>query len=229
VIPGPSLERAWPGNGESGSGRREWSIAAFGSDVATVVNHLCLEDVVLAGHSMGGEVILEAARRLPGRVSALVWVDTYGELPHFSTDEEVCQRMAPFRSDFVEATRGFVRTMFGTDADPSLVERISRDMSAAPPDVALGAMEAAWSFGRAVPALLSELRLPLMAINPDDSSTNVESMRRFGIAVVLLPRVGHFPMMEDPQAFNDHLLEAMRRVRQGAKSRRPACSPSGSA
>jgi pimeloyl-ACP methyl ester carboxylesterase len=206
------------GHGESDSGRREWSIAAFGSDVAAVVDHLSLEDVVLVGHSMGGDVILEAAGGLPGRVSALVWVDTYGELPHICTDEQVRQRMAPFRSNFVEATRGFVRTMFGAGADPSLVERIARDMSAAPPDVALGAMEAAWSFGRAVPALLSELWLPLVAINPDDSSTNVESMRRFGIEVVLLPGVGHFLMLEDPQAFNDQLVEAMRRV---GKERRP--------
>ena len=30
-----------------------------------------------AGHSMGGDVILDAARLLPGRVSGLVWIDVY--------------------------------------------------------------------------------------------------------------------------------------------------------
>jgi pimeloyl-ACP methyl ester carboxylesterase len=130
--------------------------------------------------------------------------------------------MAPFRANFVETTRGFVRTMFGTNADPSLVERIACDMSAAQLDAALGAMEAVWSFGRAVPALLSELRLPLTAINPDNASTNVESMRRFGIDVVLLSNVGHFPMLEDPPAFNDQLLKAVKAVPHRADTRRDA-------
>jgi pimeloyl-ACP methyl ester carboxylesterase len=200
------------GHGESDCRRQEWSIAAFGGDVAAVVDDLALEDVVLIGHSMGGDVILEAARRLPGRVRGLIWIDTYREFPQLSTDEQIHRSMAPFRADFVEATRGFVRTMFGAGADPLLTERIVQDMSAAPPDVALGALEAAWKFGRAVPALLSELRLPLIAINPDDASTKVDSMKRLGIEVVLLAGVGHFSMIEDPQAVNDQLMKAVRSI-----------------
>jgi hypothetical protein len=100
--------------------------------------------------------------------------------------------------------------MFAVDSDPSLVERIARDMSAAPVDVALGTMEAAWTFGPAVPALLSELRLPIIAINPDNSSTNVDSLHSFGIEVQLMPGVGHFPMLENPHAFNLQLLEAIK-------------------
>jgi pimeloyl-ACP methyl ester carboxylesterase len=152
------------GHGESECGREAWSIAAFGSDVALVVTLNGLEDVVLVGHSMGGDVILEAARRLSARVGGLIWVDTYSALPETSSDEDVQRRMKPFRANFVEETQRFVRTMFGVDADPSLVERIARDMSAAPVDVALGTMEAAWTFGPAVPALLNELRLPLIPL-----------------------------------------------------------------
>jgi pimeloyl-ACP methyl ester carboxylesterase len=202
------------GHGESDSGRKEWSIAAFGNDVATVVNHLALSDTVLVGHSMGGDVILEAARSLRGLVSGLVWVDAYGDVPHINTVEQVQQRMTPFRTDFVETTRSFVQALFGAAADPSLVERIAADMSAAPLDVALGAMEAALTFGCKVPALLAELQLPLVAINPDNSSTDLESTRRFGIEVVLLPGVGHFPMLEDPQAFNERLVKAVKAVPQ---------------
>jgi pimeloyl-ACP methyl ester carboxylesterase len=126
--------------------------------------------------------------------------------------------MEPFRANFVEETRRYVRTMFDSSTDPSLIERVARDMSAAPLDVALGAMEAAWTFGAAVPALLDTLRLPLVAINPDNSFTDVESLRRFGIGVVLMPRVGHFPMLEDSQAFNHQLVRAVKTVLQKADS-----------
>ena len=59
------------GHGESGCGREASSIAAFGSDVALVVTLNGLEDVVLVGHSMGGDIILEAAGRLSPRVGGL--------------------------------------------------------------------------------------------------------------------------------------------------------------
>ena len=64
------------GHGESGLDRTAWSMEAFGKDVASVVEKLDLNKVVLIGHSMGGTVILEAAQILPSRISALVPVDT---------------------------------------------------------------------------------------------------------------------------------------------------------
>jgi pimeloyl-ACP methyl ester carboxylesterase len=207
------------GHGESECCRETWSIAAFGSDVALIVTLNSLEDVVLVGHSMGGDVILEAARRLSTRVRGLIWIDTYRALPETSSSEDVQRRMGPFRANFAEETSRFVRTMFGVDADPSLVERIARDMSAAPVDVALEVMEAAWTFGPAVPALLSELRLPLIAINPDNSSTDVDSLHSRGIDVQLMPGVGHFPMLENPHAFNLQLVSAIKALaKRGGRS-----------
>ena len=197
------------GHGDSDLHRQAWTIQSFGDDVASVMNCLALDDVVLVGHSMGGDVILAAATKLRGRVRGLVWVDTYGQLPHQRTHDQVRERMTPFRADFVESTRAFVRTLFGASSDPLLVERVARDMSAAPVAVALATMEAAWTFAANVPALLAELRLPLVAINPDNADTDVESLRRFEIEVALLPGVGHFPMLEDPQAFNDQLVKAV--------------------
>ncbi len=202
------------GHGESDADRMEWSIAAFGSDVAAVVRHLALQDVVLVGHSMGGAVILDAATRLRDVVKGLIWVDTYSDLPCVRSREQVHRKMEPFRTNFEEETRKFARAMFDPGTDPSLVERIARDMSAAPTEVALGALEAVWTFGSAVPALLDTLRLPLIAINPDNSSTNIEAMRHLGIEVILVPRVGHFPMMEDPKAFNHQLVRAVLALRQ---------------
>ncbi|GIR83279.1 MAG: hypothetical protein CM15mP84_10270 [Cellvibrionales bacterium] len=54
------------GHGDSGANREEWSMANFGADVAAVAHALQLEDIILVGHSMGGQVALEAARVLKG-------------------------------------------------------------------------------------------------------------------------------------------------------------------
>lgn len=68
------------GHGESPLGRKAWTIASFGDDVATVVKALGLQKIVLVGHSMGGDVAVDAARALPGRASGLIWIDTYSDL-----------------------------------------------------------------------------------------------------------------------------------------------------
>ena len=197
------------GHGDSESSRRDFTIESFGEDVAAVIRALDLESVVLVGHSMGGDVILEAAQRDRDRVRGLVWVDTYDQLDRFRTREQARERLAPFQADFVETTRAFVRGMFPPSADPALVERVVTDMSSAPPRVALSALDAALNYGRGVPERLKQLGLPLVAIDPGSSSTDVSSLRRHGVEVVLIPGVGHFPMMEAPQEFNDSLLEVL--------------------
>jgi len=120
------------GHGESGVGRRVWTMAAFGEDVVAVAEQLGLGELVLIGHSMGGDVIVEAARRLGDRVAGLVWVDTYDTLGEPPTDEEVEAFLAPFREDFATATRALVGRLFTADADAELAEWVAADMSAAP-------------------------------------------------------------------------------------------------
>lgn len=190
------------GHGESGATREDWSMAAFGADVSAVVDELGLESVVLIGHSMGGDVILEAARQLKGRVCGLVSVDEHSQLSEFPTAAEVRKRVAPFRKDFVSSTRAFVRSLFPASADASLVERVSREMSAARRQMALSAMESTWNYARDVPKRLAELKLPVVAINAPSSAEDIASLRRHGIEVVTIDGAGHFPMLERPEAFN---------------------------
>lgn len=200
------------GHGESGLGREAWTIEAFGADVAAVVEKLGLRRVILVGHSMGGDVIAEAARLLPGRVAGLIWVDTYRQLRTPRTAEQVAAFMAPLRADFPTNTSTLVRSMFLPGSDSALVERVAADMSSAPPAVALGALESALSYGRQMPRSLQELKLPVIAINPDNSPTDEASMKRYGVEVIYMSGVGHFMQMEDPERFNGLLLTAIGRL-----------------
>ena len=52
------------GHGGSGRARAQWTMNAFGQDVQAVVEAVGMNAVILVGHSMGGPVVLEAARRL---------------------------------------------------------------------------------------------------------------------------------------------------------------------
>src|SRR5262249_39100323 len=101
------------GHGGSGRGRKEWTIAAFADDVKAVVEKLGLERVVLIGHSMGGPVALEAARKMPQRLVALVPVDTLVNVEAPPKPEEVDAFLAPFRADSKTAAEKFIREYMG--------------------------------------------------------------------------------------------------------------------
>jgi pimeloyl-ACP methyl ester carboxylesterase len=200
------------GHGDSGTERATWTIESFGEDVAAVVRDLEIERAVLIGHSMGGDVIVEAARRLPGRVAGLIWVDTYKQLRTPRSEAEMRSLLAPYHDDFAASTRDFVHTMFRPDADAALVERVAADMSSAPPEVAIAALESAMRFDRRIPPALRELNLPVVAINHDYRPTDVESLEACGVHAMRMSGVGHFPMIEDPERFDPLLQAAIRRV-----------------
>jgi pimeloyl-ACP methyl ester carboxylesterase len=189
------------GHGESGGGRGRWTMAAFGDDVAAVVRHLGLGEVVLIGHSMGGDVVVETALRLGDQVLGVVWADTYSSLGDPPAREELEEFVAPFREDFVAAARAFVRRISGP-APADLVEWVADDISAAPPEIAVDMMEHAVGNEPAVLTGLPELTAPVVAINAGHRPTDTEALRRHGVRAVLMPGVGHFLMLEDPGTFN---------------------------
>jgi pimeloyl-ACP methyl ester carboxylesterase len=61
-----------PGYGKSAKGNYEYSMAFFARTVDGVIDALGLHDVVLVGHSMGGQIALTHALRYPGKAKALV-------------------------------------------------------------------------------------------------------------------------------------------------------------
>lgn len=199
------------GHGESGVGRDAWTMAAFGDDIVAVIEQLGLERVVLVGHSMGGDVIVEPALRLPDRVVGLVWIDVYRTLEEPSSLEEREEFIAPFREEFSSSTLDFARGMFPAGADSGLVEWVAADMAAAPPEVAVPALERAIGNHEAILEGLPRLKARLVAINAATPETDVEGLRRYGVETVLMPDVGHFLMLEDSARFNRLLDETLER------------------
>jgi pimeloyl-ACP methyl ester carboxylesterase len=198
------------GHGESGTGRPAWTMEAFGRDVVSVIEQLGLEEVVLVGHSMGGDIIVEAALRLPDAVSGLVWVDTYMTLGTPRTREQIDGLVDLVRKDFAGGVRELVGRMFLPGSDPELREWVSDDMSSAEPEIGIDVLRHAISNEPALLARLAELRTPLVAINGDYQPTEVASLKRHGVRTVHLPGAGHFLMLEDPEAFNRLLRETIR-------------------
>ena len=197
------------GHGESGLERSDYTLQSFGEDVAAVVNKLGLKKIILIGHSMGGPVIIEAANRLKGKVIGLIGADTFQNLGETFPEDQMLQFLKPFKENFVETTKGFVKTMFPPTADSLLVKKVVDDMSLAPPKVAVSAMENMFK-DNAISAL-KELDVPIISINCDLYPVKVEENRKHvkSFEVKMMNGVGHFVMLEDPVKFNQLLQESI--------------------
>jgi len=210
------------GHGESGLNRKEWTMGAFGEDVVAVVNKLNLDQVVLVGHSMGGFVILEAARRIPQLVIGLAGIDTLQNFEDKLTQEQIDEMLTPLRSNFVGFSSNFVRSMFTNTSDSALVEKIANDMSSAPPVVGIGALEGYVDFqNNEIIKVLKEVQAPIVCINSDKYPTNAEANQQYApsFKAVIMSGVGHFNMIEDPEEFNRLLEETIQEFVLKAKSK----------
>jgi pimeloyl-ACP methyl ester carboxylesterase len=195
------------GHGGSGGRRDAWTIQAFGGDVKAVVDRLGLDRVILVGHSMGGLVAVEAAHLMPAKLAALVPVDILLNVEEEMKPEGVGAYLKPFRADFKAAAEKFIRdNMFVPSSDPALVERVVTLVKAAPPEMAVAALEAAWKYD--AKAGLREIKAPITAINADKFPTNREGNRRYApqFDAVIMKGVGHYLMLEAPARFTELLL-----------------------
>ncbi len=204
------------GHGHSGMGRATYTMAAFGEDVAAAVGAAGVTKAILIGHSMGGSVIAEAARRMPGLVIGLIGVDTLENIEYPLTTEELQKMTAPLEKDFKAGSREFVSEMILPQTDSRLREWILADISAAPPSVALSAMRemmAQYITGEA-PKIFDALRLPVVSVNGDLWPINYEGNRRHMLSydAIVLKKADHFLMLARPDEFNRALAQAIRMI-----------------
>ncbi len=197
------------GHGESGKNRKTWSVEAFAADVKAVVDAEHLVRAVLFGNSLGGPVAIDAALRLPGRVFAVVGIDTFQDLGHPETPEyaaraagDVRRRAEAFRDDYAGSMRAMIKMLFQADADEWLMAEVERRMRGTPPDVAYGVL--ASLAGYDYTAAARQLTVPLRSINGDLYPTNLQAARtvKADFDVVVMPHIGHYPMLERPGEFN---------------------------
>ncbi len=208
------------GHGESGVGRKDWTMAAFGQDVAAVVRHLKLPRVVLVGHSMGGPVMLEAGALLKEELVGLLAVDAFTDPDEAYTYQQITDYCRPFEDDFAKAMRAALlheEDFFRKGTDAKLIERIAGVMTAAPPQMGRSAFLAMLDFANTRQRLLmASVKVPFVCINAKRNDTKVADGRKYApqFEVVALPESGHFLMMEHPNEFNAQLLTQLKAMRQ---------------
>jgi len=169
---------------------------------------------------MGGGVIAETARLLPGKVIGIIGVDTLQNVGERSPQSVIDEMVKPFEADFVSATKNFVSAMFPKGADQQLMNWVKEDMSSAPEEIALSAFRnylGQYVSGEAA-IVFKDITVPVVSINaklwptaPEENRKHIKNYQLFYIE-----ETGHFPMLEKPDEFNTLLQEAIHSIESGS-------------
>lgn len=201
------------GHGHSAMTRKRYTMRSFGEDVRAVADAAGGGRVILIGHSMGGSVIVEAAKLMPKSVKGLIGVDTLENIEYPMTRQDLEKMTAPMKKNFQTASREFIGQMIYPGTDPKLRDWILSDVSAAPSAVALSAMSemmTQYITGEAAKAF-EKVRVPVVCVNGDLWPIDYEANRRHMLSfdAIILPKADHFLMMNQPDAFNLALEKAI--------------------
>lgn len=211
------------GNGRSGRPPLQTiSISQLARDVDGLRGHLGLDRVALLGHSYGGFVALEYATRFPARVTHLVAVDT-SPGAFEPTQEELAERAEPswMTAAVRAAAERLSRGLPTTDEEfeqmlPVIAPVYLKDLPAEPlvrllADTVLDARTATHSMaalqGWSVADELGRITAPTLVLcGRYDLMTTPECSRRLATAIpgaelVFFENSGHFPWLEEPDAF----------------------------
>ncbi len=206
-----------PGFGESGNNRESWSIEEYGEDINAVIEQLKLNNVILIGHSMGGDIILESALKNPV-VIALIGIDNFKDVGLEYNDEikaEIDGLIDMMKNNFSEIAPAYAEGMLFHPSTDSLVKaRVTKDFKNSDSTIAVLSLEALFGYALLEAKQLSALKQKIYLINSDASPTNTDGLDATGVAyeVIDINSTGHYPMIEKPEEFNRLLQQTIQKI-----------------
>jgi len=210
------------GHGQTPGRPQECSIEHYGGDVAALVNNLELRNVVLVGHSMGCRVVLEAARLVAKRVSALVLIDGSRNATGDPDAAEKSARATLEKLGYTAFAETLFRQMFlkpSAEADAIVARALKSSAEFGPelwPRVTrwdAGSMDAAFAAIRvpvlAIQSTTRNAQLQRTALKPGDTSPWLDFLKKFpNVKTEIVADTGHFTQLEAPQQVN-RLIEGL--------------------
>ena len=208
------------GHGQSGHNRENWTIEEFAKDVRAVIDGLHLNNVILVGHSMGGEIILQTALSFPAKVIGFIGIDNFKQfVTSFTPQEEkqVSDFMQSLKTNFDTTATMYTRLALFPQgySDTNSVNRVIRSIRQTDSAVAIKALESLMYFALKDSEMISRLPIPAHLIVSDYTATNEESFRRAakaGSSIRVIKGTGHYPMIEQPHQFTELLKETIHEI-----------------
>jgi pimeloyl-ACP methyl ester carboxylesterase len=166
--------------------------------------------VVLVGHSLGGPVALETARRLPQRVVGVIGIDAF----HLAGPAEQ-EELDRLREDFDDECSRFVDTALVADDSPSTVARVSGGLCGTDPAIAVALLAARRDYDLA--AAIETVPVPVRALDGDGRPADAVALgaRHHDFDARVIEGGGRHPMVDRPEETNRVLAQLIEEITSG--------------
>ena len=190
------------GHGGSTANRRQFTMVSFAQDVKAVANEVEGKKIILVGHSMGGPIVVEAAKLLGDRVAGIVGVDAFYTPLAGVPEKAKLGFLEKLKQDYPSALAQTVNSMFTPKTDPELIESIYASMLANDQEMGVSALYECiiWN-SRKSPQEIKNVSEYLYNINGEPAGDEESVHER----VFIIPGAGHFISIVKPDEFNKAL------------------------
>jgi pimeloyl-ACP methyl ester carboxylesterase/GNAT superfamily N-acetyltransferase len=196
------------------------TLDVFARDLVALLDHLEITDAVVAGLSMGGQIVMELYRLFPQRVAGLVLADTSApaeteagrKARADAADRLLREGMAPYSKEVLTK----MVAPANVAALPHVADHVMRMMLGTSPEGAAAALR-----GRAerpdYVEMLTRVGVPtLVVVGAADQFTPLEDARLMhdrvdGSEMVVVDGAAHMPNLERPAEFNAALAAFLAR------------------
>ncbi|MCG8461520.1 MAG: alpha/beta fold hydrolase [Holophagales bacterium] len=191
-----------PGHGESDAGSVP-SIESLAASLGAVADALDLRRYLLVAHSLGAAVALEHASKVRRRVAGVLMIDPNGDQSRIAASEQ--RRVLESMEEDSHGELGWHFRRIAGDAPEAVVEKVIHDLEAASAATLRQCLAAGFAYSpmpalravegpvRAILSPLNDLPYSLHRLAPD-------------LEVAILPGVGHWLMLEQPDQVWELLL-----------------------
>jgi pimeloyl-ACP methyl ester carboxylesterase len=202
-----------PGFGKSVANRNNWTIEEYAVDVNSFIDSLHLKNVVLIGHSMSGEIMLQTAILNNPSIIGLVGVDNFKALDVKFTAEQLKQMtdfLPMLQNDFKNTALVYADMMLFHPLTPKEIkDRVKTDFANSNAQIGYSTLMNLMQYSMTESQTLEKLNLPLNLIHCNYFPTNEIGLKNHcknGYKIEIIKDSGHYPMLEKPEEFNK-LLE----------------------
>jgi pimeloyl-ACP methyl ester carboxylesterase len=205
-----------PGFGKSKAERTNWTIEEYANDVTAFIDTMNLKNVVIIGHSMAGEIMLQTALGNNSKIAGIVGVDNFKFIDVSFTPEQMKQMTDFFpmlQNDFKNSAPLYADMMlFHPTTSKEVKDRVKTDFANSDSVIGYGTFMNQMQYAYTDAQRLEQLNYKLYLINSDGFPTNEIGLNnhcKSSFQVQTIASTGHYPMIEKPTEFNLILEKVM--------------------
>jgi pimeloyl-ACP methyl ester carboxylesterase len=205
-----------PGFGKSKALRSNWTIEEYANDVTAFIETLKLKDVIIIGHSMAGEIMLQAALTGNTEIAGIIGIDNFKIIDVSFTPEQMKQMSDFFpmlEKDFKNSAPLYADMMlFHPTTSKDVKDRVKTDFANSDPVIGYGTFMNQMKYAYTDAQRLEQLNYKLNLVNSDSFPTNETGLKNHcknGFQVETISATGHYPMLEKPTEFNQVLEKVL--------------------